>query len=139
MNTPAGPAPGPTPPPGPTPTKESAIYLDPRELVGDPKSFVGRNIWVQGKALNVNQQEAYTWIQLTAGVRDRPGSSENLVVEIFPKAPTILKDECYRLYGVVAGTQPVTRTLTGAKNEAAYIRGYAWEPAPRTSFSCELP
>jgi len=38
--------------------KTAAVYLDPRELAADPKAFVGRNIFLQGKTLNVDHNDA---------------------------------------------------------------------------------
>jgi hypothetical protein len=132
--------------PTPAPSKSQAQYVDPRELVADPKAFVGRNVLLQGKTLTVDQRDgsavtsAYTWVQVMAQVRGRY-TTESIIVEMRPKAPNLLRDERYRLYGVVAGTQKVTRTLTGAVNEVPLISGYAWEPAPAdsTGIGCASP
>jgi hypothetical protein len=122
------------------PKKEEARVLDPRELVGDPKAFVGRNIILQGNALNVDQNADYTWINLQAVVPGRT-TTESIVVEMRPKVPQILKDECYRLYGIVEGTQTVRRLLTGATNEVPLVRGYTYEKSPvgRSGIGCAGP
>ena len=57
-------------------------------------------------------------------------TTESVVVELRPKAPNVLKDECYRLFGIADGTQRVTRTLTSAPADLPLVRGYAWEPGP---------
>ncbi len=122
------------------PRREQAVYLDPRELVADPKAYIGRNILLQGKALNVEHSDgdrlnpSYTWVNLLAQVRGR-STTESIVVMLRPKDPKILSDECYRFYGVVAGTQRVTRLLTGAVNEVPLVNGYAWESVGRDAFN----
>ena len=79
------------------------------------------------------QSHPNSWVQILGRVRDR-AITESIVVEFYPKDPKILRQECYRLYGEVAGTQNVTRTLTGATNQVPLLRGYAWEPIPRDRF-----
>jgi len=124
------------------PAKGDARLVDPRQLVADPQAFRGQNLYLQGKALNVEQHPDYTWVQLFAQVPGKTSSStESVVVEFRPKAPAVLKDECYRIYGVGAGTQNVTRTLTGATNAVPYVTGYAYESAPQDQFKfgCASP
>ena len=140
----------PVPPtPTPAPEKAQARYVDPRELVADPKSFEGQNLMLQGKALNVAQNAEqrglfgttpeHTWIQLMATVRER-STTEPVVVEFRPRQMTVLKDECYRVYGTGGGTTKVTRTLTGATNDVPLINGYAVEKAPTGQFGqCTAP
>ena len=132
------------PPASSGPNKADAQPLDPRQLTAEPGAFVGWNIWLQGEAQNVTHHEAtgsrpsYTWIQLLARVSGRT-TTESIAVTITPKDPSILKDECYRFYGIGAGTTTVTRTLTGARDEVPHIRAYAWEPAPRERTRCASP
>jgi hypothetical protein len=112
------------------PAKSDAKLVDPRLLVADPQSFRGQNIYLQGKALNVDQRADYTWVQLLAQVPGKTeGSTESIVIEFRPKLPAFLKDECYRVYGVADGTQDVTRTLTGATNTVPLVEGYAFDSA----------
>src|SRR5437660_1336300 len=68
-------------------------------------------------------------------------STESIVVEFRPKVVALLKDECYRIYGVAEGTQEVTRTLTGAKNSVPYVSGYGFDAAPQGEFGigCAAP
>lgn len=144
LSTTRAPTPKPTPTlaptPSPTPDRAAAQYVDPRLLVSDPKAFVGQNIYVQGKALNVEQRAAvagglfttaraaYTWIQVLAQIRGKDSfTNESVVVELVPPDKTFLKDECYRVYGIVRGTQTVRLLLTGAEREVPVIEGYAHE------------
>jgi hypothetical protein len=122
------------------PPAASARLIDPRELAADPTAFIGRNVILQGRALNVTQHDDYTWVQVLALVPGR-STDESIVVEMRPKQPRLLRDECYRVYGVVVGTQTVTRLLTGATNVVPLVYGYAFEPAPRDRFgiSCAPP
>jgi hypothetical protein len=124
------------------PDKAQAKIVDPRLLVADPNAYRGQNLYLQGKALTVEQHPDYTWVQLLAQVPGKTeGSTETVVVEFRPRIATLLKDECYRMYGVAAGTQKVTRTLTGATNEVPYVNGYAFASAPQGEFKigCAAP
>ena len=124
------------------PVKADAKLVDPRLLVADPQSFRGQNIYLQGKALTVDQHPDYTWVQLLAQVPGKSSAStESIVVEFRPKASGFLKDECYRVYGIAAGTQDVTRTLTGAKNTVPLVAGYAFDSAPAGQYNigCAAP
>jgi hypothetical protein len=123
----------PTPTPVP-PSKATAVALDPRKLAADPNAYVGENIWLQGTALNVTQNDTYTWVQLLAQVPSHPFATESIVVEFHPRDSRILSDDCYRMYGVAQGTQSVTRTLTGASNNVAVISGYAMETLLRGTY-----
>jgi hypothetical protein len=118
--------------PTPENTKANAEYMDPRQIAADAKGQTGKNVWLQGRALNVDQKGDYTWVQLEAEEAGRP-TTEYIVVEVRPKDSSILKEECYRFYGVVGGTQKVTRTFTGATNDAPFVKAYATESAPRAS------
>jgi hypothetical protein len=120
--------------------KQRAQLLDPRLLVSDPKARVGQNIILQGKALNVDQYDDYTWVNLQAVVPGR-STTEAIVVEMRPKTPQLLSDECYRFFGVVEGTTEVQRKLTGAVNEVPLVYGYLYETAPRGRFDigCASP
>lgn len=122
-----------TPTATPAPSKAGARYVDPRELTADPKSFVGQNIFLQGETLTVEHRDTYSWIQIQARVRGR-SIDESIVVRFEPKEPKILSQECYRIYGIVAGTEEMQLKLTGAINEVPLVRGYAWEPAPRGEY-----
>jgi hypothetical protein len=117
----------------------AARVLDPRQLISDPRAYVDHAIILQGNALNVTQHNDYTWVQLMAVVPGR-STTEPIVVEFRPKDTAILKDECYRVVGVVVGTQRVTRTLTGATNEVPLVNGLTWQSSPRDRFrSCLAP
>jgi hypothetical protein len=117
------------------PAKADAKLVDPRLLVADPQSYRGQNIYLQGKALNVDQRADYTWVHLLAQVPGKSeGSTESIVVEFRPKLPAFLKDECYGVYGVANGTQDVTRLLTGATNTVPLVAGYAFDSAPVGQF-----
>lgn len=144
----------PVPTPSPTPDKSAAQYIDPRLLVADPKAYVGQNILLQGKALTVEQKaaesgglfttarSAHTWIQLLAQIRGKESfSTESIVIELSPQDRTFLKDECYRMYGVVRGTQTVRLLLTGAEREVPIIAGYAYERVGAGQFNvgCAAP
>jgi hypothetical protein len=122
------------------PDRAAAQPIDPRVLVADPQAVKGQNIILQGQALNVDQRDNYTWVQLMAQVPER-GVTESIVVEVRPKDATLLSQECYRVYGVVEGTQKVRRTLTGATDEVPLVRGYATESAPRgpSNIGCAAP
>jgi hypothetical protein len=135
------------------PSKAAAVYVDPRQLTSDPQSYVGKNIILQGEALNVTQNQedkgglftsphpAYTWVNLMAQVRGKNGTTESIAVQITPPSKTLLSEECYRIYGVVVGTEKVTRTLTGAENEVPEVNGYAVESAPQGAYGigCAAP
>jgi hypothetical protein len=117
-----------------------AQVIDPRRLASDPDSFKGRNIIIQGKAQTVTQHSDYTWVQVMAQVPER-NTAESIVVEVRPKDPNLIREECYRFYGMGGGTQTVTRQLTGAENKAALINGYWTEEAPRgrSNIGCADP
>ncbi len=115
------------------PSPAAARLIDPRELAADPQAFIGHNVILQGRTLTVNQHEEYTWVQVLALVPGR-STDESIAVEFWPKQPRILRDECYRVYGIVVGTQSVTRLLTGATNVVPLVYGYAFTPAPRDRF-----
>ncbi len=57
------------------PDKAQSAYLDPRELAADPKQFVGRNIYLQGETLTVDQKNNYTgcnsWHKCEGRIRRR--------------------------------------------------------------------
>jgi hypothetical protein len=108
--------------PAPTPNKVLATMIDPRLLASNPREYIGDNVYIQGKALTVTQHGDYTWVQILAIVPGK-GTTESVIVEMRPKY-TLLTDECYRIYGIGAGTQSVTRTLTGASGEAPLLNGY---------------
>jgi carbon monoxide dehydrogenase subunit G len=94
---------------------------------------------LQGKALTVDQKGNYTWIHMRAVVRGK-SSTELIFVELQPKQTSILKDECYRFYGTVKGTQKITITLTGATTEVPVASAYAYEKAPADRFgNCTEP
>jgi hypothetical protein len=101
-----------------TPASATAEVLDPRRIAADLQTYAGHNVQVQGRAVNVRQQANYTWLQLSAQA-PRPASPEPIVVELRPKAPDVLRDECYRIFGTVAGTR---------SEGAPLIRAYAYEP-----------
>jgi hypothetical protein len=133
----------PTATPVPTKTPDEleaeARYLDPRRLAAGPESYVGQNIFLQGSANNVGQEDDYTWVQLLAEVRDR-SITESIVVILVPPDPEVLREECYRFFGIVAGTTSTTVVLTGAEREEARVDAYAAEPSERDEFSgCEAP
>jgi hypothetical protein len=135
-----GQPPLPTPIPPPPPSKEAAEYLDPRMLVGDPTAYKDRNIFLQGMANNVEQKGDYTWVNFLAGVRDKDSTTEAIVIEVRPKAPSILKQECYRFYGVTAGSQKVRVLLTGAEREVPIVNVYDFESAPKAQYyGCKAP
>jgi hypothetical protein len=56
------------------------------------------------------------------------------VVELHPRNADVLRDDCYLFYGVVRGTETVTRTLTGAINEVPVVSGYAADVTRRTNY-----
>jgi hypothetical protein len=83
---------------------------------------------------------AYTWINLQSQVPGRTATTESKAVELEPADKLFLRDECVRVFGVVAGTQTVTRTLTGANNEVPLIAAYAaWGSSPKGSsgYGCQ--
>jgi hypothetical protein len=122
------------------PRKETAEVVDPRRLVADPNSYKGRNVVLQGKALNVEQHSGYTWINMLAQVPERT-TTEAIAVETHGRNTQILKDECYRVYGTVEGTQEVRRVLTGANSNVPLVKSYLQESAPagRSGFGCAPP
>jgi len=118
------------------------LVRDVAGVISDPRSFIGRNIYLQGKSLTVEQRPAesgglfstarpaYTWVQLLAQIRGKSTfQNESIVVEVVPADRSMLKDECYRIYGVVAGVQKVRLLLTGAEREVPVVTGYAFEKA----------
>lgn len=118
------------------PIKAKAVLIDPREITADPKSFKGRNVELVGQTGNVTQQDNYTWVFFLANVPGR--TSESVVVEFRPKDPSILKQECYRVYGIVDDTQRTTLVFTGASNNSVTINAYAYEKLPTNQYgSCQ--
>lgn len=121
------------------PAKDQARVIDPRELAAEPFAFQGENLVLRGGGRNVEQQADFTWMLLEAVVPGRE-TTENVVVELRPKDGRILRDECYRVFGVAAGATTFRLVLTGAAVDAPLVRGYAWEPLPRGDFgSCADP
>jgi len=117
----------------PPPSKDQATAIDPRRLVGDPNSFKGQNIVLQGEALNVEEHSDYTWIDLQAGVPGRD-ATETIVVETHPKNSNVLAQDCYRFYGVAAGTTTMKLLLTGVTNDVPLVNAYAVESAPQGDY-----
>ena len=124
----------PLPKPTPPPSRSGATTIDPRRLAADPRSFVGQNVVLRGEALTVTQESDYTWVQVMAQVPGRPAVTESIVVELVPRNPNVLRSECYAFYGVVRGTETVTRTLTGASNEVPVVTGYAADAIRHTNY-----
>jgi hypothetical protein len=94
-------------------------------------------VYLQGEALNVGQEDNYSWVKLLAQVRDR-SITESIVVELVPSDPDVLKAECYRFFGLVSGTTETTLVLTGRKNDQPQVNAYAYEPSERgESYGCE--
>jgi hypothetical protein len=124
----------------PSTSKRQAKIVDPRRLVAEPDAHKGQNMIIQGKALNVTQNADYTWVNVQAQVPEK-STTESVVVEIRPKNPQVLKDECYRFYGMGGGSQKVTRLLTGAENSVAFINAYLVESAPsgKSGYGCADP
>lgn len=132
---PGGTAPLASPPPW-----SEARAIDPRYLAANPDGYKGANLLVQGQALGVEQRNGYTWVQLLARIPGKESGDESIVVELHPTNPQLLKGECYRLYGVGAGTQRVTRTLTGAQTDVPLLNGYGWMQSPVSSYgACSAP
>lgn len=125
-----------------TATKEPPDYLaatlvDPRLIASSPSSYIGTNLYIQGKALTVTQYADYTWVQVMAGIPGKDYDTESLVVELRPKV-NVLKGDCYKIYAVGLGTQKVTRTLTGADNEVPLLGGYRVQTVS-SSGACPAP
>lgn len=116
----------------------AATVLDVRRLVSDPKAYVGQDIVVQGKALTVTHHASYTWVQVLAAAPGRAATTESVVVEFRPRQPDILRDECYRMWGQVKGTQTVTRVLTGARNEVPVLDGFQYQSAPARTLGGQI-
>jgi hypothetical protein len=122
-----------------TPLRSEADYVDPRLLNSDPDSYVGRNIYIQGNALTVEQEDDYTWVQVLAEVRDGE-TTESVIVYLEPPVKTLLSDECYRFFGTMTGTVTMTLRLTGAEVEVPMLDGYAYAPSePGEYFGCAPP
>jgi hypothetical protein len=117
---------------------DESIYFDPRLLTSNAEGHVGENIYVQGEAQSVEQQDDYTWISVLAEVRNRP-VTEPVVVKLRPPEPDLLSAECYRFYGVVAGATETRIVLTGVTDARPLVEAYAAEPSPRESSSCKPP
>ncbi len=121
-----------------TPSKADAETIDPRRMVAAPKDYKGKRVVITGEANNVDHYDTYTWIQFLAQVPDR-NLTESVVVEIRPRDTAIVKSDCYRIYGTVAGTQTVKTVLTGATHESLQIDAYAWETYPPTKYGSCAP
>jgi hypothetical protein len=121
-----------TPVPASTPAPDSrfAQTMDPRKLTADPNTYRGMNIELIGRAQSVSQHDDYTWAQLMAQARTDTTVSESLALEIRPRATSgaVLNGDCYKVYGIVADPQTVTRTLTGASNSVPTLTVYRFEP-----------
>jgi hypothetical protein len=63
------------------------------------------------------------------------------VLIIRPRDSSVASDDCYIAYGIVSGTQSVTRTLTGASNDVPSLDVYALDSrgAPRNNGTCPVP
>jgi hypothetical protein len=137
----------PTLSPAPTATPDSAFRrkaahaADPRQITADPKTWQGSNVVLWGRALTVNQQDDYTWVQFMAEVAGRPFVDEPIALVVRPRTTGILTDDCYIAYGIVGDTQSVTRLLTGASNDIPAVDVYALDAtgAPLNDGSCRAP
>jgi hypothetical protein len=119
--------------------RRDAQYLDPRLLVSDPSGHVGENLLLQGKAANVEQLGEYTWISVLPETRQN-SVADAIIVELRPPDRALLSDECYRFYGVAAGTTTVVQTLNGTERNAPLVNGYAYEPAAQDGvLGCARP
>lgn len=119
--------------------RNTAAYVDPRLLTSNPSAYQGTPLYVQGLALNVEQHDSHTWVNLNAGVRGND-STESIVVRLYPAAPSLLSEECYRFYGVGNGTTRVIRTFTGAEMDVPEVQAFARDPSePRQFYGCEAP
>jgi hypothetical protein len=129
----APPTPAPTATPAPAPDRAAAEAIDPRRLAADPAAVTGRHVRLVGRALNVEQPgggpDPYTWINLQAEVRDR-ALTERVIVRLRPPDRSILRDDCYAVYGIVAGASSARRLLTGASEMIVTVDAYAIEPLP---------
>jgi len=103
--------------------------VDPQQLAADPNLFLDQDISVQGKALNVKQYAEYTWLELLAQGLDRD-ETESIAVEVRPKNVQLLLKQCYRVYGVGAGTQDLPGSLSGEQTTMPRLIAYAVDAAP---------
>jgi hypothetical protein len=120
------------------PSPDGAVKLDPRLLASDPQRYVGANFYLQGQASTVSQENGYTWVQLLAHPPGKLYITESIVFEVSPPI-TMVRENCYRIYGVGQGTQKVTRTLTGASNSVPLVRGYMVQTSLDDGLSGCLP
>lgn len=121
----------------PVPDSALAIKVDPRELAANPRDWRGRNVTLTGSTGNVSQHKDYTWVSFHAQVPGR-SFSQNLVVELSRRDSSVVKDECYQVWGVVGEPQSVRVVLTGAQDTRPLIRAYNWMSLPTTRYGgCE--
>ena len=52
------------------------------------------------------------------------------MVELRPPEPDLLSAECYRFYGIIAGTTETRVVLTGVSSDRPLIQAYAFETSP---------
>lgn len=109
----------------PPPSKDGAVAIDPRQLDADRKGFVGRNVTLTGRLLNVTQRDGYTWTQLMAEVPDRPGMTESMAAYWRPGKPSVLKGDRYQVWAIVRGEETSTREMTGATVKTMAVDVYA--------------
>jgi hypothetical protein len=127
--TPVRPTATPVPPsPTPKPNKAAAKAIDPRKIAADTDSYVGQNVVMTGRIINVSQHSdpeivldvlrpSYTWTDFEADIPGRPDlANESMAAYFFPKTAQILRGDSYRIWGIVRdGVGPTdlcTITLT---------------------------
>ncbi len=91
----------------------------PRAVSADPGAYAGRNVELIGRAVEVTQYPAVTWLRLKTE-KPEQGNGESLVVELRPRQSGIVRGECYRISAVAR------------EGQAGTLNAYAWErlPAP---------
>lgn len=102
---------------------ENAVYVDPRLLASAPDDYKGTNVVFDFYAGNVESDDDRTALYGEANVEASAGT-ESVVVYISPRAPQLLSDTCYRIYGFSDGTETVRIVLTGAETDVPEIRAY---------------
>lgn len=113
-------------------------YVDPRLLTSDPESYLGQNVYIQGKALTVEQETGYTWVQVLAEVRN-DSSTESIIAFITPPEKSLLSNDCYKFYGYVDDPTIMTLRLTGAEVNVPTIEVYAHAKKVDADFGCADP
>jgi hypothetical protein len=95
--------------------------VDPRALDSDHKTYLKQRVTITGEVLGVSHYDDHSWAQIRAEIPALRNDTQSIIVYFLPKNSRALRGERFQVFGEVYGRESVTRTATGAKDEATVI------------------